>query len=89
MLLCIAGVSGVGKSYYTNLLVDKLGFQRVPILTTRVPRSSDAKGAKVFITEQELDGLRRENKIAIEFEMLGNHYAYLKEALGGGGQPCI
>ena len=83
MLLCLAGVSGVGKSYYTNLFIDKLGFKRVQIITTRPPRDSDAKGAKILVTDQELDKLRREDKIAIEFEMLGVRYAYLKEALGG------
>ena len=38
ILLAIAGITGVGKSYYKDKLVEKLGFEKVRILTTREPR---------------------------------------------------
>lgn len=82
MLLGIAGVTGVGKSYYKDKLVERLGFEKVKIITTRAIREGEKNNEdKIFVNEKELQELRNSGKIAYEFELLGNIYAYTKEEL--------
>ena len=82
MLLAIAGVTGVGKSYYKDKIVDKLGFEKIKIITTREIREGEKNAVdKIFVTLEELDRLRKDGQIAYEFEMLGNIYAYSNEEL--------
>ncbi len=82
MLLALAGVTGVGKSYYKDKLVEKLGFEKVKIITTREPRIGEKDGEdKIFVTPTDLQNLRDEGKIAFEFDLCGNTYAYTYEAL--------
>lgn len=82
MLLALAGVTGIGKSYYKDKIVEKLGFEKIKIVTTRPPRIGEKNNEdKIFVTYHELQMLRNENKIAYEFDMLGNIYAYTKESL--------
>ncbi len=82
MILGIAGVTGIGKSYYKDLLVQKLNFEKVKIVTTREPRVGEKNGEdKIFMSETELEELRKQDKIAYEFELLGNTYAYTKEEI--------
>ena len=35
MLLALAGVTGVGKSYFKDRIVERLGFEKIKIITTR------------------------------------------------------
>ena len=82
MLLALAGVTGVGKSYYKDKLVEKLGFEKVKIITTRKPREGEKNGEdKVFMSKEELQLLRNNGKIAFEFDLVGYTYAYTKEEL--------
>lgn len=82
MLLGIAGVTGTGKSYYKDKLVERLGFEKLKIITTREMRKGEKNNEdKVFVSEEELQNLRNEGKIAYEFTLLGNTYAYTKEEL--------
>lgn len=82
MLLALAGVTGIGKSYYKDRIVEKLGFEKIKIITTRKPREGEKNNDdKIFVTPSELQKLRNNGKIAYEFEMLGNIYAYTYEAL--------
>lgn len=82
MLLALAGVTGVGKSYYKDRIVEELGFEKIKIITTRKRREGEKNNEdKIFITHSELQKLRDDGKIAYEFEMLGNIYAYTYEAL--------
>lgn len=82
MLLALAGVTGVGKSYYKDKLVEKLGFEKVKIITTREPREGEKNNEdKIFVSPKELQNLRDSGKIAFEFDLLGNTYAYTYEAL--------
>ena len=84
MLLGIAGVTGVGKSYYKNLLASKMGFRTVKIITTRPLRKNEQNGVdKTFMTANELKAARERGEIAFEFEMCGNLYAYPKSELFG------
>lgn len=82
MLLALAGVTGVGKSYYKDKLVENLGFEKIKIITTRKPRIGEKNNDdKIFVTVNELQDLRDKNQIAYEFDLLGNTYAYTYEAL--------
>ncbi len=82
MLLAIAGVTGVGKSYYKDKIVEELGFDKIKIITTRKIREGEKNAIdKIFVTPEELDKLRNDGQIAYEFEMLGNIYAYSNEEL--------
>jgi guanylate kinase len=82
MLLALAGVTGIGKSYYKDKIVEKLGFEKIKIITTRAIRDGEKNNSdKIFVTQDELETLRKNGEIAYEFNMLGNTYAYTKEAL--------
>lgn len=82
MLLALAGVTGIGKSYFKDKIVEKLGFEKIKIITTRQMRVGEKNNEdKVFVTHDELQNLRNNNQIAYEFDMLGNTYAYAKEEL--------
>ena len=80
MLIGIAGVTGVGKSYYKNKLVDELNFEKVKIITNREIRYGEVNSEdKIFLNKIEIQELRDSGKLAYEFEFLGNTYAYTKE----------
>lgn len=82
MLLGIAGVTGVGKSYYKDRIVERLGFEKLKIITTRDMRKGEKNNEdKVFVSKEELQKLNDDGKIAYQFDMLGNTYAYTKEEL--------
>ena len=82
MLLAFAGVTGIGKSYYKDKVVEKLNFEKIKIVTTRQIRVGEKNNEdKIFVTPQELQVLRDNGKISYEFDLLGNTYAYLKKDL--------
>ena len=82
ILVAVAGITGIGKSYYKDRLVEKLGFEKIKILTTREPRSGEKNNEdKIFVSREELDRLEKNGEIAYRFELLGVDYAYTKEAL--------
>ena len=82
MLLALAGVTGIGKSYYKDRIVEELGFEKIKIITTRQIRVGEKNNEdKIFVTPNELQVLKDKGKIAYEFDMLGNTYAYSKEEL--------
>lgn len=84
MLLGLFGVSGAGKTYYSNLIAEKLGLRRLQILTTRALRKDKANDHKIQISLEQLADLREKGEIAFEFEMLGNYYAYRREDIEAG-----
>ena len=82
MLLALAGVTGVGKSYFKDLLVKKLGFEKIKIITTRQIRPGEKNNEdKIFVSPEELQNFKNSDIIAYDFNMLGNIYAYLKDDL--------
>ncbi len=82
MLLAFAGVTGIGKSYYKDKVVELFGFEKIKIITTRKMRANEKNNEdKIFVTPEELEKIRQSGQIAYEFEMLGNTYAYSKSAL--------
>lgn len=82
MLLALAGVTGVGKSYFKDLLVKKLNFEKIKIITTRQIRPGEKNNEdKIFVSPEELQNFKNSDIIAYDFNMLGNIYAYLKDDL--------
>ena len=82
MLLALVGVTGVGKSYFKELIVKELGFKRVNTIRTRAKRVGESDGlAGLFMTKEELDVLEKEDKLAYRFSVFGGEYAYLKDEI--------
>ena len=80
MLLALVGVTGVGKSYYKDIIVDQLNFKKVNTIRTRKKRANeDANKAGLFMTSEEIDELEKQDKIAYRFKVFGGEYAYLKD----------
>lgn len=82
MLLALAGVTGIGKSYYKDKIVERLNFKKIKIITTRKIREGEKNNEdKIFVTQKELEKLINNGEIVYKFEMLGNTYAYTKDDL--------
>lgn len=80
MLLALVGVTGIGKSYYVDKLVNEKGFKKVRTIRTREKRKGEVDGKDgLFLSNEELDKLDKEGKIAYRFSVFGGEYAYLKE----------
>lgn len=82
MIIALIGVTGVGKSFFKNEIVQNLGFKNLVIVTTRNKRDNEIDGIdKRFVTKLEFDEMKKNGKIISDFEFLGNCYAYNKEDL--------
>lgn len=77
MIVTMSGVTGIGKSFFKNLLVNELGFKNMVINTTRQIREDEVNGIdKIFLSDSEFENLKKEGKIASDFEFLGFKYGY-------------
>lgn len=82
MLLAISGVTGVGKTYYKNLISEKLGYKKVHTIRTRKKRINEKNNEEgYFLSKEELDNLEKENKIAYRVKLFEGEYAYLKDEI--------
>ena len=76
MLLALAGITGIGKTYYTNKIADNLGFKKVRTIRTRQMRRGEQNGKTgLFLTKVQLEKLKNEDKIAYSFQVFGGTYA--------------
>ena len=82
MLLALVGVTGVGKSYYKEKIVENFNFEKINTIRTREKRTGEENGkAGFFMSKQELEELKRQGKIAYDFDVFGGTYAYLKDEI--------
>ena len=82
MLLALSGVTGIGKSFFKERLVEELNFHKVNTIRTRPIRTGEKNGVDgIFITDNELDKLKKQNKIVYDFTVFGGRYAYLKDEI--------
>ena len=82
MLLALVGVTGVGKSYYKDKIVENFNFEKVNTIRTRQKRIGEKDGkAGLFMTIDEVETLKKQGKIAYVFEVFGGTYAYLKDEI--------
>lgn len=79
MLLALVGVTGVGKSFFVDQISSKLNFKKVNTIRTRTARKGE--NPKFFMTEDELDKMYDDGKIAYKFKVFGGEYGYLKEEI--------
>ena len=79
MLLALVGVTGVGKTFFSNIICDKLNFKKVNTIRTRPPRAGESP--KYFMSENELDKMYEDGKIAYKFKVFGGEYGYLKDEI--------
>lgn len=82
MLLALVGITGIGKSYFTEILERELGFKRVHTIRTRKMRAGEVNGKTgYFMSEEEVENLKKEGKIAYDFKVFEGTYAYLKDEI--------
>lgn len=82
MLLALVGVTGVGKSYYKEKIVEKLNFKKVNTIRTREKRKGEENGKiGLFMTKEDVEELKKQGKIAYDFDMFGGSYAYLADEI--------
>lgn len=82
MLLALSGVTGIGKSFFKERLVEELNFHKVNTIRTRPIRTGEKNGVDgIFIADNELDKLKKQNKIVYDFTVFGGRYAYLKDEI--------
>lgn len=82
MIVTMSGVTGIGKSFFKNLIISELKFKNMIINTTREKRANEVDGVdKIFLSNEEFESLKQEGNIAYDFEFLGNRYGYSKKDL--------
>lgn len=82
MIVTLSGITGIGKSFFKNVIVNELGFKNLVIVTTRPKRDGEINGIdKEFVNEEQFQQLKKEGKIVVDFEFLGYKYAYRKANL--------
>ena len=73
MIVTLSGVTGTGKSFFKNVISQELNFKNLVIVTTRNKRTGEINGVdKEFVSEEELERLKKENKIEVDFEFIGS-----------------
>ena len=61
MLLALVGITGVGKTYYSDKIAEKLCFNKVKTIRTRKIREGEQNGKTgLFMTQDELSKLEEE-----------------------------
>ena len=82
MLLALAGVTGVGKTYFTNVISQELDFKKINTIRTREMRPHEVNGKTgIFMSDAELDKEIAKGNIIYDFHVYGNRYAYLKDEI--------
>ncbi len=82
MIVTLSGVTGIGKSFFKNVIVKELNFKNLVIYTTREKRKGEIDGVdKNFISDKEFEILKKNNNISFDFEFLGSKYGYSKSNL--------
>ena len=84
MLITLAGITGIGKSYFKEKLSETLNLKRITTITTRERRDIEKNITdRLFMTDKELNNLISNEDIAyyFSFPYLNHRYAYLKKEL--------
>ena len=82
MIVTLSGITGTGKSFFKNVIVDELGFKNLAIVTTRKIRENEINGVdKEFVDDEKFEELVRNNELKVNFEFLGSKYGYRTEKI--------
>lgn len=77
MIITLSGITGVGKSYYKNYLVQNLGIENMVIYTTRPKRKNEVNGIdKNFVTNRDINERLKDGTLFTAYDFLGETYAY-------------
>lgn len=74
-VVCLIGPSGVGKSFYAELMVKKLNFARPKTVTTRNARSDDDN--HIYVSKEEFLSLIAKGDLLEWDEYSGNYYGIM------------
>lgn len=76
------GITGVGKSYYSEKISEELNVKKINTIRTRKIRKDEQNGRTgYFMTKEELNDLENQGEIAYRFEVFGGEYAYLTKEI--------
>jgi guanylate kinase len=80
MIIVVFGISGVGKTFLCEAISQRLHFKKFNKIKIRERRPDERGHKDVIISDEKfLNTLREEGKIALEFKLFDNTYAFLKE----------
>ena len=79
MLLALVGITGIGKSFFVDKITKNLNFKKVHTLRTRPLRKGESP--EYFLTDEALNKMYEEGKIAYKFSVFGGQYGYLQEEI--------
>ena len=79
MLLALVGITGIGKSFFVDKITKNLNFKKVHTLRTRPLRKGE--NPEYFLTDEVLNKMYDEGKIAYKFSVFGGQYGYLREEI--------
>ncbi len=79
MIVAIAGITGIGKTYCVNKIKDKFDFRVAKTIRTREKRKDEENISNLFLSKEDIIKLKKDDKLLYSFEVFGNTYAYLKE----------
>ena len=68
-----------GKTFFVDKICNKLNFDKVNTIRTRSIRNGE--NPKYFMSENELNKMYNDGKIAYKFKVFGSEYGYLKEEI--------
>ena len=68
-----------GKTFFMEEICKRLNFKKVNTIRTRKPRIGE--NPKYFMTDEELNKMYDEGKIAYKFNVFGGQYGYLKDEI--------
>src|SRR3989344_4791595 len=83
MIVTLAGASGAGKSTIGELLRERFGDALKPVVsyTTRERRDADPPGEYAYVSVEEFERMKRENKFIWTVFISGNWYGTTFESL--------
>ncbi len=82
MIVTLSGITGTGKSFFKNVIVDELGFENLVIVTTRKIRENEINGIdKEFVNDEKFEELVKNKEVKVNFEFLGAKYGYRTEKI--------
>lgn len=77
MIITLSGITGCGKSYYKNFLVQKMNIENMVIYTTRERRKTEINGIdKNFVTREEFQKLIENKELFANYDFLEEKYGY-------------
>lgn len=89
-LIVVSGISGSGKSFLVASAAHSVSFQRIPSVTTRLPREGELDGIdKIFVDEPEFNKQLLTGNLICVAENFGRSYAHDRRLIESVKSPAI